>query len=896
MHVLKYICVLAVILSPGWGIWDLRYHDGNQWQLMVSNYGHFGHTGYGAGGFWPIGSGHNYIYGAGIDVGAIKPNGDTVVTIGYGPHGGEAEFCPGAAYSNPTAEQWRIHFSTDMGYPYVPVSFQDGYAVYNDFDPFYHIQDSFYVLGITVTQKTYVWPVDWAADAIFMKYIVKNDTTYTLNNMYIGIPIDFDIGNESGTAANDRCGVDIQRKLFYGWQEELEPGTPAWRPGMLGYKLLSPYPLSSYKRFTLQSEPTLDREYYLTMAGYNFLTGVFEPYDTIWPAPGDQRIMMSSGPFASLAPGDSIIIDWVLLASTDTMPPCSDLLYKADRAQLCFNAGWHAANVLNPNGGEVVSGNYNVTYSATSVTSNPLFIDWYLRSEHAIDTVAQGVSNTGSYMWNTSQHPDGVLYRLTCVAYDTVTFGGDCSDGFFTIDNPGNAPPTVFLIAPENGDTVSGDYDITWFARDPEFQDSLYINMYFKSQYDTAFHVIASNQINDSVYTWHTMPYRNGTGLLIIETNDETYTVAETVSVFLINQTSAGEMEHLSGLNNCVDLSAVLHEPSQITGHRYELRFLDYQCLDTVSLDCYYPEYIYELIDSNTGAVILGNYSLKDSYTYSGSSLGISDYSPIVDGFSMAAVSSYPYRISVSNFTYDSVNIVVGIYPEDSITVFGSHWQNWWAYRGSRLRLDWTSHAGGGLTLFVTDLDYGDTIPYIAYNPYIDLNNDSAFGWNFHRMPPIPPEPSETLRATDNMINLCGGRIRFSRNIPSPQVNDCWIAYPTEWSPPIRGNFYRFTSTGVSEYSDRVMPISLQAFPVPCVKDLTISFNLQQRQRISLTIYDILGRQVKRLKEGIIDPGHYRIIWNGLDDRKRSVAAGVYFCVFEAADDCMATKKIVMLR
>lgn len=897
MQVSKCIFVVFIILSPVWGIWDLRYHDGNQWQLMVSNCGHFGHTGYGAGAFWPIGSGHNYIYGAGIDVGAIKPNGDTVVTIGYGPHGGEYEFCPGVAYSNPVEDQWRIYFSTDMVYPYEPISFQDGYAVYNDFDVMQHIPDSFYVLGITVTQRTYVWPVGWATDAIFMKYIIKNDTTYTLNDVYIGIPMDFDIGNEAGAAANDRCGIDVPRRLFYGWQEALEPGTPAWRPGMLGYKLLSPYPMSSFKRFTLQYEPDIDREWYLTMVGYNFQTGIYEPYDTIWPAPDDQRIMMSSGPFANLSPGDSIVIDWVLLASADTIPPCPELRYKADKAQSCFDAGWHDVSVFDPNGGEIISGTYDVAYSAVSATANPLLIDWYLLSENGVDTVAEGQSNTGTYSWNTSLCPDGVLYRLACVAYDTVTFGGDNSDGFFTIDNPGNSPPTIHIIAPVDGDTTSGSYNITWFARDPEFQDSLYVNIYFKSQYDTVFQMIAGNESNDSIYTWQTTPYRNGSGLLVVETNDETFTVAETVGVFLVNQTSAGQLNHLRGLNNCVDLSVILHEPSQITGHTYELRFLDYQCLDTISTDYYYPEYIYELIDSNAGTVVVGNYSLKDSYTYLGFALAINDYSPLIDGFSMASLSLYPYRIAAVNFMFDSVAVVTGNYPEDSITAIYSHAKTWWAYRGSRLRLDWMDHVGGGLTLLVTDLDYGDTIPYIPYSPYSGgVNCDSAFGWCFHRVPALPPVPSETLRATDNIINLCGARLMISRAIAPPQVNDCWIVYPTQYAPPVKGNVYRFTSTGVTEYDDQVVTIRLQVFPVPFKRNLTMSYNLPQRQEVSLTIYDVLGRQVKKLTDGIQNSGHYDVVWNGLDDRKRRAAAGVYFCRLETGGGNTATVKVVMLR
>jgi hypothetical protein len=812
------------------------------------------------------------------------------VTIGFVICGGVVEYAPGTAHSNPYDDQWHVYFGTDQYYPLSTVSLQDGYAVYNDLDSMYHLPDSFFVLGVTVMQRTYVWPIAWSADMIFMEYVVKNDTTYALNDLYIGIPMDFDIGDETGPAANDRCGIDLSRKMFYGWQEAWEPGIPPWRPGVVGLKLLSPCSLSSFKQFIPDLEPSADREWYLNMAGYNFISGVYEPYDTIWPTPGDQRVMMTAGPFSSLAPGDSIIVDWVLIASNDTIPPCTELPYKADKAQTCYETGWHTASVTDPNGGEVATGVYSVNYSATSVTGNALEVSLYLASPDGIDTIATGQSNTGSYFWDSALWPDGVLYKIAVVANDTITFGGDVSDGIFTIDNPGNTPPTLVVFTPSEATTLSGDYDITWFARDPEFQDSLYVDIYFKSQYDAVFNIIASNEENDSVYSWNTVPYRNGSGILIVETHDEEFTVAETVQVYLLNQISGGTIDHIEGINNIVDLSVLVHEAQQITGHTYELEFLEYR-----RVNVYYPEYIYEIRDSNTGVTVLDTYSLKNGYNYYGGVVTITDYSPIIDGFSIKAFSNDdPPIIQQNTFQNDSVRVILGIYPEDSITLYGTSTYTWWAYRGARMQLDWITHPSGGLTLLVTDLDYGDTIPYKPYNR-VGLNPDSAFGWCF--MPLIPPNasPSDTLRrGYDNLIMLCGGMIRISLTV-FPQVGDRWIVYPSEYAPPIKGNLYRFTPIGIAEHEDQIKAVNFQIYPVPFTKSLTIAYSLSQRQKINLAVYDVLGRQVRKLKSGTENPGQYKITWNGLDDRSRKVSAGVYFCRLET-EGCKETKKFIMLK
>ena len=154
-----------------------------------------------------------------------------------------------------------------------------------------------------------------------------------------------------------------------------------------------------------------------------------------------------------------------------------------------------------------------------------------------------------------------------------MTFGNDFSEDFFTIDNPGNAAPLFTVFTPQNNDTVSDMYDITWFARDVEFQDSLFIDILFKSQYSSSFNTVALNEPNDSLYSWHTIGLRNGSGTLIVQVSDDSNTVAETLQIYVLNQISAATASHISGLNNCVELSILGHVPSLITGHTYEVQF-----------------------------------------------------------------------------------------------------------------------------------------------------------------------------------------------------------------------------------------------------------------------------------------------------------------------------------
>ena len=62
-----------------------------------------------------------------------------------------------------------------------------------------------------------------------------------------------------------------------------------------------------------------------------------------------------------------------------------------------------------------------------------------------------------------------------------------------------------------------------------------------------------------------------------------------------------------------------------------------------------------------------------------------------------------------------------------------------------------------------------------------------------------------------------------------------------------------------------------QSYPNPFLTSTTISYSLSQARHVELRIYDLLGREVETLTEGMQPPGTHTIHWDGHDQ-----AAGVY--------------------
>src|SRR2546422_360806 len=64
---------------------------------------------------------------------------------------------------------------------------------------------------------------------------------------------------------------------------------------------------------------------------------------------------------------------------------------------------------------------------------------------------------------------------------------------------------------------------------------------------------------------------------------------------------------------------------------------------------------------------------------------------------------------------------------------------------------------------------------------------------------------------------------------------------------------------------------------------------------LTLDIFDIQGRHLRRLLLGSQAPGTYRATWDARDDRGRRVQSGVYFYRLRAGDDSV-TKKMLLLQ
>ena len=81
-----------------------------------------------------------------------------------------------------------------------------------------------------------------------------------------------------------------------------------------------------------------------------------------------------------------------------------------------------------------------------------------------------------------------------------------------------------------------------------------------------------------------------------------------------------------------------------------------------------------------------------------------------------------------------------------------------------------------------------------------------------------------------------------------------------------------------------------QAYPNPFNPSTSIDFTLSNNEQLSINVFDMNGRLVQMLSDGVMDAGHHTITWNA-----ENQTSGVYFVKFES-ENYTSTQKVVLIK
>ncbi|MCK4334225.1 T9SS type A sorting domain-containing protein [candidate division WOR-3 bacterium] len=108
------------------------------------------------------------------------------------------------------------------------------------------------------------------------------------------------------------------------------------------------------------------------------------------------------------------------------------------------------------------------------------------------------------------------------------------------------------------------------------------------------------------------------------------------------------------------------------------------------------------------------------------------------------------------------------------------------------------------------------------------------------------------------------------------------------------GNDTLFAHLGPVAIQERTQRYELEFEVSPASQGFSVDYTLPANERIAIACYDVTGRTVKVLDEGMQRAGRHSLAWDGRDSKGQLVSAGIYFVRLETQTKTL-TRKIVVV-
>jgi hypothetical protein len=260
-------------------------------------------------------------------------------------------------------------------------------------------------LNIIVSQRTYAFPEAYAADFILLDYRIRNVGPLPLNNVYIAMFSDPDIGaqGEGGDAASldDFNYYDPERLMMVQYDDLHDnDGTG---PGVFAIRVVkTPSALEDLRLTFANFERTSGGDPEFDIDKYNLMTsGDIAPPT---PETGDWRMLMSFGDDAAdgfqIRPGEELPITVAFIAGEDT-------------ADVGVNAEWALAIYLNDFQGPSAP---EAPVFDVDVYSDMVRIRWSPNAEASVDAITGEADFEG---YRIERSIDNIHWQ-TLVSYDRI--------------------------------------------------------------------------------------------------------------------------------------------------------------------------------------------------------------------------------------------------------------------------------------------------------------------------------------------------------------------------------------------------------------------------------------------------------------------------------------------
>ncbi|MDP2207399.1 MAG: FlgD immunoglobulin-like domain containing protein [Bacteroidota bacterium] len=902
----------------------------NNLQLTVTNYGVLGAR----NAFWPTQFSAEYprytriehLYQGGIYFGAIsRMRGRAGVSTGCSDRSGSG--VTGTHYefsSEPGAQITKRSTDSTSGYPTEgAVSELDFVCDYTDKytrDPVtadtipYHMP-----LGITVRQESYAWNKDVAESFVIISYTFKN-TGYrdpstgvtvrdTLDSVYVGLWNNFVVRNTNfvlpGTSGyfNVAAGYDSSKRLAYAFDYDgNNQGPPA--NSYISMKILGSTPLpkevDSLHNLSLKTyfnawsfrsasgeieyfSPVLDDEDpNRWMNRYGRMTTMMYPkskIDVLRTSPRNSTLLLSTGPFVTMYPGDSLNVVFAIVAAKKYGPDLPRYDTPEQRSLLYTNADWAQ---------KIYEGKY-VNIPADTVkdsTNTPLRV-WFTKDPlDPMKTIQQPETTytVASFSWVDSGN--GLTsYRICLGSPNDSTswfeFPAYGTEGMITLEAPRSRTDNV-------SGTVDADVYIGTF---PNMQligtvPGLRLddtNRIYLQAKDITGEYSPAVSLPEGARKWFVKKPKSK---LLTVSN---YGAGDYASVIGFYRNAFAAIDTLEGVTSPrnfgnFDLLDIRRGATDRVVGALVPPILNPAFVRTLKLF----EYVFWFTDY-----------IPDTWIHVQAI--VQNVLPYYDGKVL-------YSTRFGYFLGDPRGSFVAFAPLDSVgrTLIDTRIPNDWpiypdsTYPGGfypTLRFNPAPTLGGAHSLFVRDIYKRADARYILSIPPVpDRVPPNAFWTGPVNIGVI--DEAKTFVFLSQQLHLMNG----SEKIWPTRPGDSGKGVPAFLKKVF---IDEFGTTSVKDPNDGAIPTGYllrNNYPNPFNPNTTLRYQIPVESKVTLRIYNILGQEVNTLVNDEQSAGFKSIEWNSINNMGNAVASGVYFYRIEATSvndpgkRFIQVKKMLLLR
>jgi hypothetical protein len=238
-------------------------------------------------------------------------------------------------------------------------------------------------------------------------------------------------------------------------------------------------------------------------------------------------------------------------------------------------------------------------------------------------------SADSSFLWSTTDLPDGTKYKLRVLTRGLSGAQGDSVLGYarttgeFTVNNPGNAIPEIEINVPYEAQEVSDEFQISWQADDAD-GDSLSYSIDYSPD-DGKNWILLADQITHPVFNWESNLYENSPQFrLAVHARDGQVQGSDTSDMFTVhNSRISAEDQRVAQLagSGTPEIQLLIIEPDDLIPDAFYKITFD---------DTTYMQKIFTVINDVSSDTLIkaGNQldGLRESDLFDGVRLLIKDY------------------------------------------------------------------------------------------------------------------------------------------------------------------------------------------------------------------------------------------------------------------------------